>query len=53
MYIPFIYLALLFTSSGVENGTPLWYSWLEISVGRAAWQTIVHRAAKSQTGLSD
>ena len=47
MYIPFIYPALLFTSSGVENGTLLQYSWLEISVGRGAWWTIVRGAAKN------
>ena len=35
------------------NGTPLWYSCLESSVGRGAWQATVHGATRSQTGLSD
>ena len=34
---------------GVGNGTPLQYSCQENSMGRGAWQAILHRAAKSQT----
>ena len=34
---------------GGGNGNPLHYSYLENSMGRGAWQAILHRAAKSQT----
>ena len=36
-------------SPDVGNGNPLQYSCLENSMDRGAWQTTVHRAAKSQT----
>ena len=36
---------------GVGNGTPPQYSCLENSMGRGAWQAIVHGVAKSQTRL--
>ena len=38
---------------GIGNGTPLQYSCLENSIGKGAWQTIVHGAPKSQTQLSN
>ena len=38
--------------AGGENGNPLQYSCLENSMGRGAWQAIVHGAAKSKTHLS-
>ena len=34
---------------GVGNGNPLWYSFLENSMDRGAWQAMVHRVTKSQT----
>ena len=34
---------------GEGNGTPLQYSCLENSMGRGAWQALVHGVAKSQT----
>ena len=37
---------------GEENSNPLQYSCLENSMNRGAWQTTVHRMAKSQTQLS-
>ena len=40
-------------SPGERNSNPLQYSCLENSMGRGAWQTTVHAAAKSQTGLSN
>ena len=40
-------------SPGGRNGKPLQYSYLENPVDRGAWQAIVHRVAKSRTGLSD
>jgi len=40
-------------SPGVGNGTPLQYSRLEDSMGRGAWQTIVHKVARSQIRLID
>ena len=40
-------------SSGDENGYPLQYSCLEISMDRGAWWAIVHEATKSQTQLSN
>ena len=40
-------------SAGVGNGTSLWYSCLENSTDRGAWQATAHRAAKSQTWLRD
>ena len=40
-------------SPGERNGNPLQYSCLENSMDRGAWQTTVHVAAKSQTGLSN
>ena len=36
-------------SPRVENGNSLQYSCLENSVGRGAWQAIVHGVTKSQT----
>ena len=39
-------------SPGLENGTPLKYFCLEISMGRKAWRATVHRASKSGTWLS-
>ena len=35
------------------NGNPLQYSCLEKPTDRGAWQTTVHRVAKSWTRLSD
>ena len=40
-------------SPGERNGNPLQYSCLENPMDRGAWQTILHRVAKSQTQLSD
>ncbi|XP_060249370.1 calaxin isoform X1 [Ovis aries] len=40
-------------STGEENGNPLQYSCLQNPMDRGAWRAIVHRAAKSQTQLSD
>ena len=40
-------------SSGGGHGNPLKYSWLENSMDRGTWQSIVHGVAKSQTRLSD
>ena len=34
---------------GEGNGNPLQYSWLENSMDRGAWRTIVHGVVKSQT----
>ena len=34
---------------GVGSGNPLWYSCLENSVGRGAWQATVHDVARSRT----
>ena len=34
-------------SPGGRHGSPLWYSCLENSMGRGAWQATVHRVAKS------
>ena len=34
-------------SPGVANGNPLWYSCLENSMKRGAWQVIIHGVAKS------
>ena len=39
-------------SPGVGNGNPHQYSCLENSMDRGAWQTIIHRVAKSWTRLS-
>ena len=39
-------------STVIGNGTSFQYSCLESSLGRGAWQAIVHMAAKSWTGLS-
>ena len=36
-------------SSGVGNGNPLQYSYLENPVDRGNWQITVHRVEKSQT----
>ena len=36
-------------SPGEQNGTPLQYSCLEISLDRGAWQAAVHGVAKSRT----
>ena len=41
----------LITRSGVK-GNPLQYSYLENSVDRGAWWTIVHGVAKNHTLLS-
>ena len=35
------------------NGSPLQYSCLGISMGRGAWQTIVHGVTESQIPLND
>ena len=40
-------------SPGERNGNPLQYSCLENPMDRGAWQTTVHRVAKSQTLLRD
>ena len=40
-------------SSGEGNGNPLWYSCLENSMDRGAWQATVHGVAKSWTRLSN
>ena len=40
-------------TSGERNGNPLQYSCLENPMDGAAWSTIVHGVAKSQTRLSD
>ena len=40
-------------SPGVGNGSPLQYPCLEISTDRGAWQTTVHRVAKTQTQLGE
>ena len=37
----------------LKKGTLLQYSCLENSTDREAWQTMVHRVAKSQTQLSN
>ena len=34
---------------GEGNGNPFWYSCLENSMDRGAWQATVHRIAKIQT----
>ena len=39
-------------SPGRGNGNPLQYSCLENPMDRVAWQTTVHRVAKSQTQLT-
>ena len=36
-------------SPGEGNGNPLWYSCLENSMDRRAWQAIVHGVTKSWT----
>ena len=38
---------------GGGQGNPLQYSYLENSMDRGTWQTIVHGVAKSRTRLSD
>ena len=38
-------------SPGEGHGYPLQYSGLENSLGRGAWQAVVHGVTKSQTGL--
>ena len=38
-------------SPGRAHGKPLQYSCLENPMDRGAWQTTVHKFAKSQTGL--
>ena len=40
-------------SSGVGNGNPFWYSCLENSMDRGAWQATVHGVAKIPTWLGD
>ena len=40
-------------SPGEGNGNPLQYPCLENQMGGGAWQSAVHRLAKSQTCLSD
>ena len=40
-------------SPGEGNGNPLQYSCLENSMDREAWQTTVHKVAKSQTHMRD
>ena len=39
-------------SLGVGNGNLLQYSCLENSMGRGAWQAIVHEVTKNQTQMS-
>ena len=39
-------------SPGVGNGNPVYYSYLEISIGRGAWWATVHQATKSWIQLS-
>ena len=36
-------------SPGEGNDNPLQYSYLENSLGRGAWQAVLHEVAKSQT----
>ena len=48
-----VFYALSKRVSGEENGNPLQYSSLGDSMDRGIWWAIVHRAAKSQTQLSD
>ena len=38
---------------GAENGNPLQYSCLESPMDRGAWNATVHRAADSQTQLTE
>ena len=38
-------------SPGRGHGNPLQYSCLEYPMDRGAWQAIVHRVTKNQTGL--
>ena len=38
---------------GGGNSNPLWYSCLENSLDRGAWQAVVHGSAKSRTQLSN
>ena len=38
-------------SPGGGDGNPLQYSLLENPMDRGAWQAMVHRTAKTQTGL--
>ena len=40
-------------SPGVGNGNPLYYTCLENSMDRGAWQATFHGVAKSWTRLSD
>ena len=40
-------------SPGEGNGNPLQYSYLENSMDREAWQSMVHGVAKSWTRLRD
>ena len=40
-------------SPGGGHGNPLQYSCLENPMDRGAWWAIIHRVAKSPTGLSD
>ena len=40
-------------SPGEGNGNSLWYSYLENSMNRGAWQATVHGVAKGWTQLSD
>ena len=40
-------------SSGVGNGNPLQYSFLENPMDRGAWRATVHGVTKSQARLSD
>ena len=39
-------------SLGEENGNPLWYSCLENSMDRGAWQATIHGVTKNRTQLS-
>ena len=39
-------------SSGVGNGNPFQYSWVENYMDRGSWKAGVHEVAKSQTQLS-
>ena len=40
-------------SSGVGNGNPLQYSWLENPMDRGTWQATVHGVTKSWTQFSE
>ena len=45
-------IPVLGRSSGIGNGNPFQYSYLESSMDRGSWWATVHGVAKSQTQLS-